>query len=141
MELITFPPSLAVLTNAVTSRPLIWSEYEYELCHGGWVPPLIVSPVNRNLKRAYIILDGNHRTCLCAKHGYEVPAYVMTHRTTPNEILELESNQQIRYFPHREFLVGGQSFRQIITGAIKAAFELNETVAQVLRRIEMSEQV
>jgi len=139
MELITFQPTLAVLTNPVTSRTLMWPEYEHDLLHGGWVPPLIVSPVNRNLAQAYIILDGNHRTCLCAKHGYLVPAYLMTLKTTPDEILQLELSEQIRPFPHRDFLLGDQSFQDLMGGAIKAALELSETVEEALHRIQSSE--
>ena len=139
MELITFHPTLAVLTNPVTSRTLMWPEYEYDLCHGGSVPPLVVFPVTRNLVRAYLILDGNHRACLCAKHGHLVSAYVMTRETTPYEIFELEVSQQIRFFPQRGFLCGDQTFRDMIKEAIEAALQLSETVEQALDRIQRTE--
>jgi hypothetical protein len=139
MRLIQFHPSLAVLTNPVTSRTLMWPEYEYDITYLGSVAPIVVSPVNRNLVRAYLILDGNHRACVCGKHGRPVPAYVMTKRTTPDEILGLEANQLIRFFPHREFLAGNQTFPDLMKVAIRAALELNETVAQALARIQRTE--
>ena len=117
----------------------MWPEHEYDLIHFGSVPRLVVSPVTRNLVRAYIILDGNHRACLCGKHGRLVPAYVMTQRTTADEILELEANELIRFFPHHEFLAGDQTFRNLIKAAIHAALELDETVAQALDRIQRTE--
>ena len=76
MRVIQFHASLAVLTNAVTSRTLMWPEHEYDITHFGSVAPLVVSPVTHNIERAYIILDGNHRACLCGKHGCLVPAYL-----------------------------------------------------------------
>jgi hypothetical protein len=139
MKLITFPPSLAVLSNPVTSHTLMWPEYEYEICHGGFLIPLVVSPVNRNLVRAYLILDGNHRACLCAKHGISIPAYVMTRDTPPYEIFELEAKNQIRRFPHREFLCGDQTFRGHMNEAIEAALRLDETVEAALDRILRTE--
>jgi hypothetical protein len=139
MRLIQFHPSLAVLTDPVTSRTLMWPEHEYDITYFGSVGPLVVSPVSRNLERAYIILDGNHRACLCGKHGCLVPAYVMTKRTTPDEIIDLEANELIRFFPHREFLAGNQTFRDLMKAANQAPLELNETVAQALERIQRTE--
>ena len=117
----------------------MWPEHEYDLIHFGSVAPLIVSPVNRNLVQAYIILDGNHRACLCGKHGRPVPAFVMTQRTTADEILALGAGKLIPFFPHSEFLAGDQTFRNLMKAAIRAALEVNETVAQALDRIQRME--
>jgi hypothetical protein len=76
VRLFEFPPALAVLTDSVTSRTLMWPEYEYDICRHGFVLPIVVAPISRNLARAYLILDGNHRSCLCGKHGRFVPAYI-----------------------------------------------------------------
>ncbi|HQL80492.1 MAG TPA: hypothetical protein PLU91_20005 [Verrucomicrobiota bacterium] len=139
MKLLKFSPELAVLTNSVTSHTLMWPEYEYELCRSGYVPPLVVAPVSRNLARAFLILDGNHRACLCAKHGRLVPAYVMTRKTRPKEILELESAEEIRPFPHRLFLFHEQTYGALIREGIEAAIELNETVDDMLCRLRRTE--
>jgi hypothetical protein len=139
VRLFEFPPALAVLTDSVTLRTLMWPEYEYDLCRNGFVPPLVVAPICRNYARAYLILDGNHRACLCGMHGRLVPAYVMTRNTKPDEIFDLEAAEEIRRFPHREFLFGDQTYGALIKEGIKAALELNETVDDALDRIRRTE--
>lgn len=139
MRLVEFSPELAVLTDSVTSRTLMWPEYEFDLCQSGFVPPIIVAPISRNLARAYLILDGNHRACLCGRHVRHVPAYIMTRKTRPDEIFELEAAQEIRPFPHHEFLYGCQTYSALISEGINAAVELNETVDEALDRIRRTE--
>ena len=135
MNLIEFDPSLLVLTNKVTDEGILWPEYDYVLVNGGDLVPIVVSQVRRNLQPAYIVFDGNHRACLWAKHGRKARAYVMMRDTTSDEILEMEGANKIHRFPHREFLADEETFTRLMTRAIKAALEVNETVAQVVERI------
>ena len=135
MDLITFHPDLAVLTNQVDHKGITWPEYDYVLANGGDLTPIVVAKVRRNLRPAYIIMDGNHRACLWAKHKKNIPAYVMTAATTSDEILEMEGSNEIFRFPHREFLADEETFRQLMDRALKAALQINETIAQVLDRI------
>jgi hypothetical protein len=135
MDFIEFNPTLAVLTNEVSNHGITWPEYDHVLANNGDLLPIVVARIRRNSQPAYIVLDGNHRACLYAKHERNLSAYVMTPRTTSTEILQMEDTTQIHRFPHREFVADEESFAQLMARAIKAALAIDETISQALNRI------
>jgi hypothetical protein len=138
LDIITFDPKFAVLTSPVTNTGSSWLEYDDCVANGGQLPRILVSRVRRNRKRGFIILDGNHRACVLAKHGRRISAYLVTVGTKVDHILELENANRIQPFPHREFLTGEESYQHLIQRAIKASFELDESILQALRRLGLA---
>jgi len=113
---------------------LLWHEYEHDILAGNSTAPLVVSQIYRDRQKAYIILDGNHRACLLAKHRRRITALLLANTKQASEILNLEGEGVIPRFPHRTFLAGEMSFRELIEEAIRSAQNLNCTIEQMLQR-------
>ena len=135
MRTVSVPHDLAILTNEVSSACLMWQEYEYDILKNNPTSPLIVSQVYRGGQRAYIILDGNHRACLLVKHQRRITALLLVNTQQASEILTLEGEGTIPQFPHRDFLTGEMTFRELIVDAIRAAQNLNCTIERMLERL------
>ena len=123
-----------MLTNTVSNAAPGWWGYESFLLEGIQPPPVIVSPVYRRRQRAFIVLDGNHRACMCAHHSQPIRAWVVLSDSDADEILDLETKSEIPQFPHRKFLGGFVTLKELVGEAIEAAVNLNETISQVLAR-------
>jgi hypothetical protein len=135
MRTVSVPHDLTILTNEVSSTCLVWQEYECDILKNNPTAPLIVSQVYRGRQRAYIILDGNHRACLLVKHQRRITALLLVNTQQASEILTLEGEGTIPRFPHRGFLAGEMTFRELIVDAIRAAQNLNCTIEQMLERL------
>ncbi len=82
--------------------------------------PLIIIKGIGTLENIFIIIDGNHRVIVSALEKISIHAYELESEKDIESILSLESLGKIAPFPHRGFLLGKITFRELRLDAIRA---------------------
>ena len=108
---LTSPPSTYTITAAIDKFPP-------SLLQEGRIQPIFVVCWTAD---GYLILDGHHRAYLLARRSLPISAIVLTRESDRDEILRLETNNEVPRFPHRDYLMGTVSLLQLGQQAIEQA--------------------
>ena len=129
MKSIVVPPKQIVLTNQVSDDTPYWHALREDLAVGIEPAPIVVFPAYDRSRRFYVVLDGNHRACACAKYGAIIRAFLLQSDLDRDALLDLELRDRIPKFPHRAFLAGERSLSEIKEQALQAASDLEYLTA------------
>lgn len=130
----TIHPLYLLITNEVHVEGPGWWAHEERLKDGISPPPIVASGLRRS-GEAMVILDGNHRACMCASHRRSIKGLILMNDSDADQLIKLEHREKIQKFPHRDFLSGAMSLLELTKEALANASLLSCTVIQRAKQI------
>ncbi len=109
---------LLLLTDIGKYEDVQW--FVHRLEEGDQFPAIAVVPLNKFSRRHFLILDGNKRAVAHAYLNRPIRFFEISSELQIDAFLEVESRAGVAGFPHRKFLTGEKSMKELVLHAALA---------------------